>query len=178
MGWMFGHASRFNQELNAWNVSRVTSTYAMFYYASSFNQDLCPWGKIPTFPYDHVNGMFSGSGCTHKSSPSRTNKGPFCASVCIVLSESPLSYATDGDNWDDDNLYSNSNKSPNDPIANESHKQSVQATATYALTGASTSSTSSSSSADKPPKQICYYPGNKKCPKVPQKSTASSCSCK
>jgi hypothetical protein len=55
----------------------------------------------------------------------------------------------------------------------------VQATATYALTGASTSSTSSSSAADnKPPKQICYYPGNKKCPKVPQKYTASSCSCK
>jgi hypothetical protein len=58
----------------------------------------------------------------------------------------------------------------------------VQATATYALTGASkskssSSSSSSSSSINKPPKQICYYPGNKKCPKVPQKSTASSCSC-
>jgi len=85
-----------------------------------------------------------------------------------------LSYATDGDNWDDDNLYSNSNQSPKDPIANESHQQSVHATATYALAGASSSS---STTTKKPPKQICYYPGNKKCPKIPQKSTATSCSC-
>jgi hypothetical protein len=55
-----------------------------------------------------------------------------------------------------------------------------QEIATQALAGTSTSSTSASSAStpDKPIKQICYYAGNKKCPKVPQKSTASSCRCK
>jgi surface protein len=88
--------------------------------------------------------------------------------------------------WDNDNLYSNSNKSQNEKFASETTFLSVsvseQVTAIHALTGASTSSTSSTSSSstakDRPPKHICYYPGNKKCPKVPQKSTARSCSCK
>jgi hypothetical protein len=136
--------------------------------------------------------MFSDSGCTYTDDPDRTNKGPFCASDCnasesksmrqsLSSRQGPfLSPSSRDDNWDDDNLYSNSNESSNDPIANESHQQSVQATATYALAGASSSLSSSltTTAATKPPKQICYYPGNKKCPKVPQKSTASSCSCK
>jgi hypothetical protein len=71
----------------------VTDMYRMFWSAYSFNQNLCTWGKIPTFPYDTVDVMFSGSGCTYKSSPIRTNKGPFCASDCIS-SESPTQRPT------------------------------------------------------------------------------------
>jgi hypothetical protein len=41
---MFGHASFFNQPLNHWNVSYVTSMQSMFYDATSFNQPLhAPW---------------------------------------------------------------------------------------------------------------------------------------
>ena len=106
--------------------------------------------------------MFSGSGCTYQSTPIRTNKGPFCKSDCIS-SEIPSSYATDhGDNWDDDNLYSNSNESQNENIANDSHQQSVQA---RALARASSSSTSSTTTTiDKPPKKLCYYPVTKNAP--------------
>jgi hypothetical protein len=171
MGWMFGHASSFNHELIAWNVSRVTSMYAMFYYASSFNQDLCPWGDILTFPYENVNAMFWNSGCTYQSSPIRASKGPFCASDDCIASESPLSYATDGDNWGDDNLYSNSNKSQNKPIANESHQVSVQATALASSSGPTKTKA-------KPSWQICSYAGTNKCPTVPGKqNTAPSCRC-
>jgi surface protein len=261
---MFGDASSFNQELNAWDVSSVTDMFSMFAYASSFNQDLCPWGKIPTFPYDNVGDMFYGSGCTYQNDPGRTNKGPFCASDCIasvspsviqspsssqkpfyesfikpesihkskpffesitepgsIINQSPTRYATCGSGsvgnglcpnpnaccsnwgwcgygvdycgyWDNDNLYSNSNESQNENIANETTFSSVSEPeiATYELAGALMSSSSTSATptdkpkksrslaAFKPPKQICWYAGNKKCPNVPQKSTASSCSCK
>jgi surface protein len=184
---MFAYASRFNQELNAWNVSSVTDMYGMFWSASSFNQDLCPWGNIPTFPYESVYSMFFRSSCTYPDDPERTNKGPFCASDCIASSLSPSSSqrpssrdddSWDNDNWDDDN-WDGDNWGGDNLYSNESHQVSVQATATDALAGVSTSSSSSSTTTTtKPPKQICYYPGNKKCPKIPQKSTATSCSCK
>jgi hypothetical protein len=93
---------------------------------------------------------------------------------------------------DNDNLYSNSNESQNENIANETTFSSVSEPeiATYELAGALMSSSSTSATptdkpkksrslaAFKPPKQICWYAGNNKCPKVPQKSTATSCSCK
>ena len=89
---------------------------------------------------------------------------------------------------DNDNLYSNSNESQNENIANETTFSSVSVSepeiATYALAGASMSSSSTSSTSltsaalkDKPKMQICYYAGNKKCPNVPQKKTAGSCRC-
>jgi hypothetical protein len=66
-----------------------------------------------------------------------------------------------------------SSESQNENIVSEI-LLSEQATATYAMTVASRSL----AAAIKPAKPICYYPGNKKCPQVPQKSTATSCSCK
>jgi len=130
--------------------------YYMFGFASSFNQNLCPWGDIPTFPYDNVDRMFYGSGCTYQSSPIRTNKGPFCASDCNAYG-STSSYAMDGDNWGDDNLYSNSNESPNEPIANESYQLSV--------TGASLSSSLSTSLTNKPPKKYVIILVTRNAPK-------------
>ena len=41
---MFRDATSFNQPLNKWNVSNVTSMQSMFYDATSFNQPLhAPW---------------------------------------------------------------------------------------------------------------------------------------
>ena len=43
MRWMFDGALSFNQPLNDWNVSNVTSMFYMFFKASSFNQPLNDW---------------------------------------------------------------------------------------------------------------------------------------
>ena len=43
MRWMFEVARSFNQPLNNWNVSNVTSMNYMFRGAKSFNQSLNKW---------------------------------------------------------------------------------------------------------------------------------------
>jgi surface protein len=192
---MFYSASSFNQELNAWDVSSVTDMGYMFLGASSFNQDLCPWGDIPTFPYEYgVGAMFFGSNCTFQDDPISTNKGPFCVSDCIAsespsVSQSPSSSQSPSLSLSSSQSPSSSTLSPGLPVPkvrqlynSESQNENIvseaflpeQATATYALTGVSRSL----ATAVKPPKPICYYPGNNKCPQVPQKSTAASCSCR
>ena len=40
---MFNDADSFNQPLNSWNVSKVTSMFRMFTNADSFNQPLNSW---------------------------------------------------------------------------------------------------------------------------------------
>ena len=40
---MFEDATSFNQSLNQWNVSNVTTLAYMFYSATSFNQPLNNW---------------------------------------------------------------------------------------------------------------------------------------
>ena len=43
MGSMFANSFVFNQPLNAWNVSQVTSMKQMFWEAFKFNQSLNAW---------------------------------------------------------------------------------------------------------------------------------------
>lgn len=38
---MFASSSKFNQDLNAWDVQKVTDMHWMFESASNFNQKLC-----------------------------------------------------------------------------------------------------------------------------------------
>lgn len=43
MKYAFGGASSFNQPLSSWNTSKVTDMSYMFYYASAFNQPIASW---------------------------------------------------------------------------------------------------------------------------------------
>jgi surface protein len=40
---MFNVAGSFNQELNSWNVSSVTTMHQMFFSCKAFNQELNSW---------------------------------------------------------------------------------------------------------------------------------------
>ena len=52
---MFDNAKSFNQPLNNWNVSNVTSISTMFRYASSFNQPLDNWDVSNV---EYMNSVF------------------------------------------------------------------------------------------------------------------------
>ena len=56
---MFHYAESFNQPLNKWNVSKVTSMNAMFYRAPSFNQPLNNWdvSKVTKVDWMFQNAM-------------------------------------------------------------------------------------------------------------------------
>ncbi len=54
---MFQEASAFNQPLERWNVSKVTTMYAMFDGAASFNQPLRLWNLCKD-----IDRMFYNSG--------------------------------------------------------------------------------------------------------------------
>jgi surface protein len=72
---MFQGATNFNQAVDKWNVSKVTSMRSMFEVATSFNQDLCAWYNKLKLTTD-VNNMFIGSGCDSSTDPD--TKDSFC----------------------------------------------------------------------------------------------------
>ena len=55
MNHMFSGANSFNQPLNAWNVSQVTTMNCMFDSANSFNQPLNAWNVSQV---ENMSGMF------------------------------------------------------------------------------------------------------------------------
>ena len=59
MNRMFRDATAFNQDLSAWDVSRVTNMDYMFYSATAFNQTLC--GKAWVESTAPQNNMFEDS---------------------------------------------------------------------------------------------------------------------
>ena len=83
MAKMFYRAAAYNQPMNVWDVSKVTDMNSMFYNATAFNQNLCAWGEVDSFPFGAVTDMFRGTSCANKTSPTNgAVKGPFCADDC------------------------------------------------------------------------------------------------
>jgi surface protein len=71
---MFRSASAFNQAVGSWNTSKATTMSYMFYIASAFNQNLCQWRFA--FPYSpSQTDIFRSSGCTYKATPVSTGGG-------------------------------------------------------------------------------------------------------
>ena len=178
--YMFAGAYRFNQSLNAWNVSWVTDMSFMFAGASDFNQPLDAWdvrsvtdtrcmladvGMRAMFayassfnqdlcPWGNISTFPYGNGCVD---------GMFSFSGCTYQA-SPIRSSKGP-------FCASKCIMPESPSVRQFYSNETFVHAT-ALNRASTSSS------NKQTKPICYYPGNNKCPQVPQKSTASSCSCK
>ena len=48
---MFNGASAFNQPLDSWDMSRVTTMRGTFYKASAFNGDLGSWNTSSATPW-------------------------------------------------------------------------------------------------------------------------------
>jgi hypothetical protein len=63
MSRMFAFATRFNHPIGDWNVSQVTRTYGMFRFAKSFHgQDLSRWDlSWVTKRKDFMNGAGAGN---------------------------------------------------------------------------------------------------------------------
>lgn len=55
---MFKEAKKFNQPLNNWNTSKVTSMTEMFCKATSFNQSLDKWNTKSVNKYLYLTDMF------------------------------------------------------------------------------------------------------------------------
>lgn len=78
------YATSYNQPLDLWNVSSVTSMASFMYGASNFDQDLCSFGRQFTLrdqpmPYlgDYYNfkdATFVGTSCPNEEEPSPYNE--------------------------------------------------------------------------------------------------------
>jgi surface protein len=57
---VFKNASSFDQNISAWNVSKVNNMIMMFYDATAFNQDLQNW-NAPNLPSDQCTDFAIGA---------------------------------------------------------------------------------------------------------------------
>ncbi len=77
MSYMFHGGTDFNQPIGNWDVSKVKYMGYMFKHATSFNQDLCAWynelQRTTTF-----TEMFRFSSCANPQPPNFTTKSSFC----------------------------------------------------------------------------------------------------
>ena len=83
MSGLFWEALDFNQDISSWDLSSVDNLeYGMFQGAAGFNQTLCAWRD--TFPYSIATETFTDSGCIFQDNPNADDRGPFCASDCLI----------------------------------------------------------------------------------------------
>jgi surface protein len=61
MNVMFQGAHKFNQDLSAWDVSSVTMMRQMFRHATLFNQNLCSWASKSPKLQLKSNGYYIGN---------------------------------------------------------------------------------------------------------------------
>ena len=85
---MFHGATSFNKDLSSWQISPNANIGWMFNDATSFSQDLCAWGDN-NIDYRLAYDIFKGSGCTYEDDPRSDERGPFCASSCILPTSIP-----------------------------------------------------------------------------------------
>jgi surface protein len=79
---MFAGADAFNQPLDDWDVSSVEDMNGMFGFATAFNQNLCAWcGQLG--PATEVINMFLNTACQGVDTPDlMDSSGLFCKLTC------------------------------------------------------------------------------------------------
>ncbi len=83
MSYMFWDAASFEGGgLAMWDISSIKVMSGMFYGASSFNMEYVHGGD--NFPYDSADDIFRNSSCTFQNEPLDDQRGPFCASSCVI----------------------------------------------------------------------------------------------
>ena len=81
MSYMFRGASAFNVDISSWQVSSLNDMTDMFNGATSFNHSLCEWGLFLDSS-TLVEDAFQSTACDEVGDPSFTTTppGPFCFS--------------------------------------------------------------------------------------------------
>ena len=87
MSSMFEEATSFDQPLNNWDVSNVTTMSFMFQGATSFDQTLSEWNVTNV---NNMNGMFTAA----------RNFNQDLSSWCVSqFSDKPINFDTDAVSW-------------------------------------------------------------------------------
>merc|ERR1719183_1024477 len=102
---MFQGAAAFDQDLNAWDVSKVTSITSMFEAAAAFDQDLSAW-DVSNIRSGNVDAAFYNTGMSNCNKRAIYDFWPIFG-VLLTSGDFKRIAAKDGAIWDSEDWDAN-----------------------------------------------------------------------